>query len=149
MTIVTVSLADPDNNGVTSSFGWYDALPRILSVSCDSSLVTSRELVLRSFGLDVTSTLCVPDALELCKSNEFSLLIVGHTVPDKAKTELISLFRERCQGTVLVLHTPFQAPWEGANYTFDVHGGPSQLAALVCDLTNKEPDEQLSWSKAR
>lgn len=103
-------------------------------MSCDSSLLSSRESLLRSRGLQVTSAFCVPEALRLCTNGDFSLLIVGHTIPEKAKSELIKDFRERCQAPVLVLHTSFQEPWKDADYTFDVHNGPSQLVEYVAEL---------------
>jgi hypothetical protein len=113
------------------SFYGLAAVKRILSVSCDPNLLRSREDVLRSGGLNVTSTLCVTDAVPLCESGEFCLLIVGHSVPDERKAELTARFRTGCKGAVLALHTSLEAPDSGADYTFNTGDGPAKLMAFV------------------
>jgi CheY-like chemotaxis protein len=76
---------------------------RILSVSYDSVLLATREMLLQQRGYAVTSALGYTEALEHCRYGEFDLFILGHSIPHKDKLHLIQAFRESCDAPILSL----------------------------------------------
>ena len=55
-------------------------MARILSVSYDSSLLKTRQLILEQEGHQVVSALGFTDALQQCESSkDFDLFILGHS----------------------------------------------------------------------
>jgi CheY-like chemotaxis protein len=76
---------------------------RILSVSYDSSLLTTRQMLLEGRGYSVTSALGFTQAIADCKSKEYDLFILGHSIPARDKRELIRTFREHCPAPIVSL----------------------------------------------
>jgi CheY-like chemotaxis protein len=58
-------------------------------------------MLLRRQGYSVTSALGFTDAIEQCKMAQFDLLILGHSIPDADKQELMNVFKGRCGAPVL------------------------------------------------
>ena len=75
----------------------------ILSVSYDESLLATRQLLLAYRGYSVISALGFTDAIEQCKTSNFDLFILGHSVPISDKNELIRTFRQYCSAPILSL----------------------------------------------
>jgi CheY-like chemotaxis protein len=75
----------------------------ILSVSYDSVLLATREMLLEQKGYEVTSALGFTDAVERCKNGSFDLFILGHSIPHKDKLHLIETFRNNCPAPILSL----------------------------------------------
>jgi DNA-binding response OmpR family regulator len=69
-------------------------LARILSVSYDATLLHTRELLLVSEGHDVVSALGFHRGAEACRSGSFDLFILGHSIPQEDKLDLIGYFRQ-------------------------------------------------------
>ncbi len=65
---------------------------RVLSVSYDSTLVRTRELLLSRAGYRVESALGFRKAMEAC-SRPLDLVILGVVIPMKEKLEIIECFR--------------------------------------------------------
>ena len=76
---------------------------RILSVSYDASLLSTRELLLEEAGYEVTSAHGFTDAIAQCTTARFDLFIVGHSIPTPDKQALIQTFRSNCSSPVLTL----------------------------------------------
>ena len=75
---------------------------RILSISYDGPLLVTRQMLLQTYGYDVTSAEGFTEALEHCDGSQpFDLIIMGHSIPLKDKRKIISHIR-RC-GPVQVL----------------------------------------------
>ena len=100
---------------------------RILSVSYDEPLLRTRELLLRREGYDVSSALGFTDAVEHCKDGNFDLFILGHSIPDKDKRQLISVFHGDCQAPVLAL----RRHGENAPDNADHHAYPDDIEGLL------------------
>jgi DNA-binding NtrC family response regulator len=75
----------------------------ILSVSYDEPLLRTREILLRRQGYSVTSCLGFTAAREQCIANKFDFFILGHSIPQEDKLQLIHAFRTTSAGPVLAL----------------------------------------------
>src|SRR6478672_10920051 len=54
---------------------------RILSVSYDHSLAATREMLFASVGFQVSSVLNMDQAIKLCATERFDLIVIGHSLP--------------------------------------------------------------------
>jgi DNA-binding response OmpR family regulator len=76
---------------------------RILSVSYDPNLLATRRMLLEQKGYTVTSALGFTQAIAHCKTADFDLFLLGHSIPGSDKQELIKAFRKNCQAPILSL----------------------------------------------
>src|SRR5215467_1721730 len=53
---------------------------KILSVSYDMSLATTREMLLSAAGFQVSTALTVGHAIDLCATEDFALIVIGHSI---------------------------------------------------------------------
>lgn len=104
---------------------------RVLSVSCDATLLNSREHVLSHSGIVVVSALGISNALRSCENGDFDLLLLCHSIPTKDKSEIIRRFRQSCGGSVLAMHKPCEGPVTDADHNFDAGRNPADLVAAV------------------
>ena len=100
---------------------------RILSVSYDEPLLRTREMLLERQGHDVTSAFGFTAALQHCKKGTFDLFILGHSIPEADKAELIKVFRANCDAPVLALSRLGENAPDGA----DAHVYPDDIQALL------------------
>jgi DNA-binding response OmpR family regulator len=112
--------------------------PHILSVSYDEALLRTREMHLRREGYVVTSALGFTEGIEECKKRDFDLFVLGHSIPDKDKRELIHVFRTDCDAPVLALHrhgenTPEEADADA--YPDDIEGFLNAVKKLLTRKT--------------
>ena len=68
-------------------------MARILSITYDETLLRTRAMILESAGHHVTSALGLTDAREACKTAGIQLFILGHSIPEGDKRELVACFR--------------------------------------------------------
>ena len=120
--------------------------PHILSVSYDEALLRTREMLLRREGYFVTSALGFTEGIEQCKNRGFNLFVLGHSIPEKDKRELIHVFRTQCDAPVLALHrhgenTPEEA--DGDAYPDDIEGFLDAVKKLLARHTAPKADEGL------
>lgn len=76
---------------------------RILSVSYDVSLLATRKMLLEQRGFHVTDALGFIQAIRHCRAGGFDLFILGHSIPETDKLELIENFRNNCPAPILSL----------------------------------------------
>src|SRR5580698_2727135 len=76
---------------------------RILSVSYDVSLLATRKMLLEQRGFHVTDALGFIQAIKHCRTGGFDLFILGHSIPETDKLELIENFRKNCPAPILSL----------------------------------------------
>jgi DNA-binding response OmpR family regulator len=103
----------------------------VLSVSFDSTLLESRELILRKLGFQVTSALGFSAAIRHCEKAHFDLFLLGHSIPTADKRALIETFQRNCPAPVVEMHLPNQLATGAAQYEFDSSRSPKELAELV------------------
>lgn len=94
-------------------------MARILSISYNSSLLRTRQFVLESRGHKVTSALGFIAAIEHCKTADYDLAIIGHSIPDGDKEQMIKELRNVCSAPVLALTKPNEEPLKIADYNVD------------------------------
>lgn len=111
---------------------------RILSISYDEALLTTRQLILERAGFEVSSALGFAEALERCDSGqEFDLVLLGHSMPRKDKTALIGALRPTCNAPVLSIRRHGEEPLPEANYSIDSYDGPAALIKAVKSALGK------------
>jgi CheY-like chemotaxis protein len=131
----------PDSGGARSrkakarrgqqSLSGCDTGRRILSVSYDQSLLLTREMLLSGAGFQVTSVRTLRDALECCKRSQFDLIIVGHSIPQRDKRELVKEVREVSPAPLLSIRRHGEPPLPEADHSVDALEGPAVLLAEV------------------
>lgn len=110
-------------------------MARILSVSYDSSLLKTRQLILEQEGHQVVSALGFTDALQQCESSkDFDLFILGHSIPHRDKEALITAFRVQCPAPVVALKTAYEQSVTSAD--FEVEPEPSAVVDIVSRITS-------------
>jgi DNA-binding response OmpR family regulator len=115
---------------------------RILSVSYDVSLLATRGMLLEQRGYTVESALGFSQAIKHCRASGFDLFILGHSIPDMDKRELIRTFRENCPAPILSLerHGEDRVP-------SDFHASPDnpeQLLNIVDRILAESPQRSES-----
>jgi DNA-binding response OmpR family regulator len=107
---------------------------RILQVSDDSGLLTTRELLLRAQGYEVTSALGTSEGINYCAARKFDLLIVGHSMRHEDKIALVKAFRAHHKETpILALHRHNEPTLEDADY--EIPPDPEVVLSAVASLT--------------
>src|SRR5579859_2269660 len=104
---------------------------RILSVSYDESLLSTRQMLLQQAGYEVTSALGFPEALAWCKKGEFEHVLMGHSIPREDKQVLVRVTRMVSQAPVLSIRRPTSVPLAAADYSVKSEDGPEALVAAV------------------
>lgn len=109
-------------------------MAKILSVSYDKLLLSTRQQILELYRHSVKSAFSIKEALQACDSNDaFDLLIVGHTIPDHQKKVLIERFRaKRRTAPVIVLKTFGEGEVRGASLVVELTA--EDLVAAVAKL---------------
>ena len=115
---------------------------RILSVSYDQSLAATRELLFASVGLQVSSVLNIDQAIQLCATEQFDLIVIGHSLPLAHRQLLLKELGHRCNAPILALHRLGEPPLTGATYIFDSTLSPALLLEMVTNILklNSGPD---------
>ena len=108
--------------------------PKILSVTYDLSLATTREMLFSSAGFQVSSVLTVGQAIQRCAAEEFELVVVGHSIPLDQRKWLLKEVRGRCAAPVLALLRPGEAHLDGADYILDSTESPALLLETVVNI---------------
>ncbi len=114
-------------------------LGKILSVSSDASLATTRFLLLTGAGFHVSSVLGIQDAVKQCKTTDFNLVLIGHSMPTNEKKLLLEQIHKRCATSVLVLYRRGETKLEGADYVLDASQGPTALLETVASILKDKP----------
>jgi CheY-like chemotaxis protein len=78
-----------------SNCGGSMSAPRILSVSNNFNLLTSRSLILRAAGYLVEEAHTVDKAIDLLEADSIDALLICHSIPRPAQQLLISAVREK------------------------------------------------------
>lgn len=107
---------------------------KILSVSNDAILATTREMLLSTAGFQVSSALTVGQAIQLCATEEFALVVIGHSIPREQRLWLLKELRSRCTTPILAMRRPGEWPLIEADYTFDSLQSPALLLETVVNI---------------
>jgi len=108
-------------------------MTRVLSVSYDDALRSSRELLLESLGYEVTSVADFAEALQHCgQGSKFDLFVVGHSIPVAEKNALIAAFRAHSSAPVVALKKMGEESPPAAD--FQIEPDPAQLLIIVSQI---------------
>ncbi|WP_162601750.1 response regulator [Occallatibacter savannae] len=105
---------------------------RILSVSHDPWLMSTRERLLKTFGYTVESTLSIEEAFRFAISRQYDIVLIGHTVTEYERHTLIPYLRA---------HNPC------AQIIFLAAYNQKDSEPLADMVTNSKPDELLKAIK--
>ena len=111
-------------------------MARILSISCDKSLLLTRQIILERSGHQVQSAQGLSQAIPFCRGDKFDLVIIGHTVPRQDKLRMIGEVRAVCTTPVLTLHLPNEGPDDGADYSLS-YESPGEFVRLVNQILTR------------
>ena len=89
---------------------------RVLCVSYDVALLTTRRLLLERAGHEVKPASSFREASAQCKKGNLNLLILGHSIPLGDKTALVRIFRAYCPAPILSLQIPGEEKTPDADY---------------------------------
>jgi len=112
---------------------------KILSVANDTSLALTREMLLSGAGFQVSSALTIGHAIQLCATEQFALVVIGHSITRDNQQRLLKELRRSCTTLVLALCRPGEAPLIDADYTFDSAQSPALLLEMVIAILNPKP----------
>lgn len=103
---------------------------RVLSASADPALRHSRDLLLRSQGYEVATSLSTAHAKDLIQSRPFDLLVFGNSLTRNACLELAKDFRDQNpQGKIVeILFARWESPMNDPDATAV---GPEELLAAI------------------
>jgi DNA-binding NtrC family response regulator len=109
---------------------------RILSVSYDQALLRTRHMLFETQGYEVVSSQGLTSTLEHCKQGGFSLLVLGHSIPNEEKQTMVEAFRKACRAPIISLRrTVGEQKVDGADY--HIEPDPEPLLKLVADVLRK------------
>src|SRR5581483_7268379 len=108
---------------------------RILSVSYDEVLLRTRQMLLEREGYQVVSSFGFMPSLRHCKEGGFSLFILGHSIPQFDKLELVKTFRESCAAPVISLLRTGEQLVDDADY--HIQPDPEPLVRLVSRIVGQ------------
>jgi DNA-binding response OmpR family regulator len=91
-------------------------------------------MLFASSGFQTSSALTVREALRLCETESFALIVLGHSMPVKDRQVLMQELRNRCKAPILALHRPGEAPPSGADYIFFSMQGPELLLETIAGI---------------
>ena len=123
-------LGDAEDNGPETA----PQPAKILSVANDMSLASTREMLFSSVGFQVSSALTVGQAIQLCATEEFALVVIGHSIPRDHRQWLLKELRSHCTTPILAIRRPGETPLMEADYTFDSAESPSLLLEMVIGI---------------
>src|SRR5262249_27353421 len=100
-------------------------MKRILSISYDKSLLTTRQILLENAGYAVISAFGFAEAMEICIArHDFDLILMGHSMPQKDKVILLAALRPECSAPLLSILRHGQSPIPQASFHIDAQDGP-------------------------
>jgi DNA-binding response OmpR family regulator len=104
---------------------------RILSISYEPALLSTRRLLLEQMGYEVISAEGFTEACEACGVNDarFDLVILGHSISPKDKERIIAHIRRFCSAPILAMLRPNESPVPGA--TQSVSTAPETFMDVV------------------
>ncbi len=108
----------------------------ILSVSYHEELLITRRMLLEREGYRVSSALGFTQAMARCKAEKFDLFILGHSIPDPDKNELIKAFRKVNGTPVLSLRRYGEIPAAKADHEIPVDD-PAEFLRTVAKILGK------------
>lgn len=123
---------------------------RILSISYDPSLLTTRQMILEKAGYEVSSALGFAEVLEICQNrHDFDLVLMGHSMPQKDKIALYDALRPNCPAPLLSILRYGDSRIPQAQYSVRANDGPEALLEAVRDALERPEGKSPSTASDR
>lgn len=106
----------------------------ILSVSYDTGLARTREMLFSSAGFRVFSALTVSEAVRASSARPFDLIVACHSIPLEDREALVKALRGHCTAPILALRRPNEPALAGSEYFFDSMDNPALLLETVKNI---------------
>lgn len=105
---------------------------KILSISYDRTLLTTRGMILSAAGYKVRSLLGLEAALAEAGLNEFDLVIIGHSIPLEERNKILRRLRKFSRAPILALwRLGPEERLDEADYQLEASQGPIALLDMV------------------
>ena len=111
--------------------------PIILSISYDESLLQTREWILKAAGFQVTSAHGFTEASEHCRDIGFDLVIIGHSLPSRDSSALITQIRSHNHTRILSLRRPGESSAPGVDHSVDSSSAEALIEAVHTALQSR------------
>ena len=109
---------------------------RILSVSYDELLLRMRHMILENEGYAVVSTHGFDQSLEQSRRGGFDLFVLGHSIPNQDKRQLVETFRRECAAPIISLtRGASEQRVDGADFHIDPD--PEPLLNLISEIAKQ------------
>ena len=111
-------------------------MARILSISYDEMLLRTRDLLLSDAGHVVTSAFGYHEGVEKSGADDFEMVIIGHSIPQKDKLDFIAEFRKsNPQAAVISLTRAGEPRVHEVDYYVNP-GDPEELLRSIAWIIN-------------
>lgn len=77
-------------------------LRRVLSVSYDLVLLSTRAMILQQEGYIVRSVQTLREAIEVSRKTSFHVAIIGHSIPIEDQQQIAAAIRRNCEAVSVV-----------------------------------------------
>jgi len=105
---------------------------KILSISYDRTLSTTRGMILAAAGYEVRSALGLETALAQIDRRDFDLIIMGHSIPREDQSKILRQVRKSTKAPILVLwKVGPEKRLDTADYQLEASEGPLALLNTV------------------
>jgi len=114
------------------------AKKRILCISYDESLLTTRKLLFERAGFDVVPAFGFTEASTICRNDPmFDLIVMGHSIPQADKIALVGLLRPNCTAPILSIRRAFEPSLQEADFYVSSTDGPEALIEAARNALKK------------
>ncbi len=132
---------------VTQKLASRQPKAKILSVSYDKTLLGMRHMILENSGYAVVSVHGLASGLEHCRKGGFDLFVLGHSIPDEEKQQLVNVFRQTCPSPIISLRRGASEPMvDGADFHIEPDAEPllELVAQIIRQKSQSEPTGKAS-----
>jgi DNA-binding response OmpR family regulator len=96
-------------------------------------------MILENEGYAVVSTHGFDQSLEQCRTGGFDLFVLGHSIPNKDKRQLVKTFRRKCAAPIISLtRGASEQRVDGAD--FHINPDPEPLLNLISEIAKQNRD---------
>jgi len=115
---------------------------RILSISYDRTLLSSRQMLLERSGFAVSSAEGFVQALKRCGEGSYDLVVMGHSIPHEDKLALFEVITRECPVPVISLTRGLERDLPGAAATVDPFDQKTFLETVDRFLSQREKERR-------
>ncbi len=88
-------------------------------------------------GHVVISAMSFAEAMRLCRTGSFDLVVIGHSIPERDKRQFVAELRSVCSSPLLALLRQGESSSEDADAHLDVSEGPEVFLATISRMLRK------------